>query len=96
MMQITPSANLINSLNISNLKRFSVNETYLRVLEKICDIEPFDSINHPIPLAGHIYQLKETLDLFKPSMDILSTKLIDSFQSELSKQHFFLGKTFQY
>ena len=94
-VKIVSSSDLIKSINISNGKRFAINESYLYIIEKIDSLNSID-INSPISSHLEISNMETYKDdLFRKS-DKMQLRLVDFLQKKLTSENLILDTPFQY
>ena len=94
-MTITSEKNLLDSLNISNGKRFSVNRNFVDILDYL-ENHPDLNINRPIPSLYDINMCEMKLESYKIDINKFDSLFIDSIQEAISKRNLKLKTTFQY
>lgn len=94
-MKITSSTSMIDALNISNLKRFSINEMFLKILDLL---EHNNNIlaNRPIPSSFEISQLDVKITNLDVNINNFTRFFVDRLQLELSKKNQELVTPFQF
>ena len=94
-MTITAVNKIIDSLNISNAKRFSVNENFLNIL-KVLDNDHSIQTNRPVPSTFDLSNLETKLNLYDIFICKFDSRFIDSIQEEFCKKNLVLETAFQY
>lgn len=96
-MEIAPSSEFIQSLNISNRKCFSINQNFLLILEHLDSDKYFHcQINRPIPSRSDLLNLKRKRDSYLCELSNFSSHIVDLIQTEISKKNKKLAHPHQY
>lgn len=93
-VKITPSQDLIDSLNTSNSKRFRINDTYLHILKELDIIDL--QVNYPVPQFRHIRKIERRMELFDDSFSNFRVELLNRLQNSLVNYKLNLTTPFQY
>lgn len=95
-MEITSGEKLIKSLNISNSKRFAVNEIYLNILESVTNDPRFSKLNTPICSTTELQEIEAEVEGYILPFNVVSKELVNKLQITLQNNRLLLKTPFQF
>lgn len=94
-IEIAPSASFIESVNISNGKRFSINNNFSNILTSIEYISHCP-MNSPIPTESELHKIAVKRDQYDCQFNKFGSHVVDLIQTELSKRNLVLEHSHQF
>jgi hypothetical protein len=94
-IEIAPSDTFIESLNISNGKRFSINSNFFHILIHLERME-YCPCNRPIPSRLELNETALKRDMYDTEFNMFSSHVVNLIQTEISKKNQLLSHSHQY